>query len=407
MSKNDWKQEEHELFDGRCKIFTTKKSNGIYQLQIWLKDEGKTFRKSLRTKHLQTAMELGREEYIKISSRIQQGKQIFSEDVTTVVNRYLRYRQEDVDTGVIVKQRLSTIKTHLMNMLEYLHGDMKVSDIHKGTFIEYWNWRKKKTDNKVNDETIRNEYSTFRMFIKYCHREGLTEISSDSLEIKKFDRNRHVGNVRRDTFTEEEWEKIYKGMRTYCSRKNCENEVDYYNRQVLRNYIITLSNTGMRTGELEQLEWRDVIDYRKEDRYGKEREIVYIQVRGETSEVRKNRRLFCRDSLCFRRMEELSNYRNKDDLIFCNSQGSRLTGRQKQRFWEGIIEFCGIDRTERNITYYSLRHFFVTQRWNGGVRLRDIANSCGTSVNQIEKTYYHLDEETLIQTVLKDDRRKK
>ena len=60
-----------------------------------------------------------------------------------------------------------------------------------------------------------------------------------------------------------------------------------------------------------------------------------------------------------------------------------------------------------NITYYSLRHFYVTQRWKGGVKLRDIANSCGTVIFQLEKTYYHLDEETLIETALKDDRRGK
>ena len=54
----------------------------------------------------------------------------------------------------------------------------------------------------------------------------------------------------------------------------------------------------------------------------------------------------------------------------------------------------------------SIRHYFVTQRWKTGVQLRDIANSSGTSVNQIEKTYYHIDEEK-IQTAVMDKRRAK
>jgi len=405
MTNKKWKQEEHDLFDGDCKIFTTSKSNGIYQLQIWLKNEGKTYRRSLRTKHLQTAIAVGKEEYINITARVNSGKQVFSEDVTTVVNRFLTFRQQDVETGSIVKGRLGTIKTHLKNMLVYLDGDMKVGDIHRGTFIDYYNFRKKKTKYKLNDDTIRNEYSTIRMFIKYCHREGLTDIASEKIEIKKFDRNKIQGNVRRDTFSEIEWEKLYKGMRTYCSKKNCVDEEEFYNRQIFRNYILALANTGMRTGELEQLKWGDIIDYRIEDRYGDPQEIVNIQVRSETSKVQKNRRLFCRDSNCFRRVEELSKFRSKDDLVFSSFNGKRLTGRQKNIFWYGLIDFCKIDTTSRNITFYSLRHFYVTQRWKGGVRLRDIANSCGTSVNQIEKTYYHLDEDTLIKTALKDDRK--
>ncbi|MEC8357990.1 MAG: hypothetical protein VXZ91_11340 [Pseudomonadota bacterium] len=41
------------------------------------------------------------------------------------------------------------------------------------------------------------------------------------------------------------------------------------------------------------------------------------------------------------------------------------------------------------------------------MKLRDIANPCGTSIQQLKKTHYHLDEETLIETALKDNRRGK
>ena len=190
-------------------------------------------------------------------------------------------------------------------------------------------------------------------------------------------------------------------------RRTVKVRIEYYERQIFRNYILALANTGMRTGELEQLQWGDIIDYRKTDNYGKTREIVYLQVRAETSKVRKDRRLFCRDSSCFRRTDEISIHRDLDDLIFADYHGTRLSGRKKNAFWEQILDFCYIDTSNRNITYYSLRHFYVTQRWKGGVKLRDIANSCGTSIHQLEKTYYHLDEETLLETALKDERRGK
>ena len=57
-------------------------------------------------------------------------------------------------------------------------------------------------------------------------------------------------------------------MRSFCAKKNCKSEKEYYERKIFRNYILALANTGMRTGELEQLQWGDIIDYRKTEDYG-------------------------------------------------------------------------------------------------------------------------------------------
>ncbi|MAC69329.1 MAG: hypothetical protein CMP84_03835 [Gammaproteobacteria bacterium] len=64
MSKtqSSWKTETHELFDGGCKVLRTNQNGDVYQLHVWVKTEGKLYRKSLRTKHLETALEKGKEE---------------------------------------------------------------------------------------------------------------------------------------------------------------------------------------------------------------------------------------------------------------------------------------------------------------------------------------------------------
>ena len=36
-----------------------------------------------------------------------------------------------------------------------------------------------------------------------------------------------------------------------------------------------------------------------------------------------------------------------------------------------------------------LRHYFITQKVNANMPLVSIAEMCGTSISQIEKTYYH------------------
>ena len=59
-----------------------------------------------------------------------------------------------------------------------------------------------------------------------------------------------------------------------------------------------------------------------------------------------------------------------------------------------MIELADIaDREVRDLVPYSLRHFMITQRIMSGLTFRQIADMCGTSVAQIEKTYYHLNAE--------------
>ena len=62
MSKreNNWIIEEHELFDGDCKVIRTRQNGEIYQLYVWVSTEGKMYRRSLRTKHLETAISNGK-----------------------------------------------------------------------------------------------------------------------------------------------------------------------------------------------------------------------------------------------------------------------------------------------------------------------------------------------------------
>jgi integrase len=41
---------------------------------------------------------------------------------------------------------------------------------------------------------------------------------------------------------------------------------------------------------------------------------------------------------------------------------------------------------------YSFRHFFITQKIMGGLTYGQVAEMCGTSISQIERTYYHLND---------------
>ena len=54
---------------------------------------------------------------------------------------------------------------------------------------------------------------------------------------------------------------------------------------------------------------------------------------------------------------------------------------------------------------FSLRHFMITQRIMSGLNFKQIADMCGTSVMQIERTYYHLNDEIRLTNALADYKR--
>jgi integrase len=49
---------------------------------------------------------------------------------------------------------------------------------------------------------------------------------------------------------------------------------------------------------------------------------------------------------------------------------------------------------------YSFRHYFITKRVNSNLPPAAVAEMCGTSITQIEKTYYHTTERKMIENAL-------
>ena len=55
-----------------------------------------------------------------------------------------------------------------------------------------------------------------------------------------------------------------------------------------------------------------------------------------------------------------------------------------------------------DIVLYSFRHYFITQKRVNGLSHRQVSEMCGTSITQIEKTYYHINDAMMVDAVLAD-----
>lgn len=389
IKKQKFSEDEIAIFD-EAVVY---KRGEYWQFRMWLNDENKYARKSLRTRSQTTAIEKGKAFYLEILGNKMAGKTYFSITTKEGVEMYVKHREKDVETGLIVSGRLTTIKTHLQHWLEFIGKDTKLKELERTDCEDYFYERMKKTNNTVKQVTVQNEQSTINACIKYLFKKNETYIDAfDFKKLAKLDRNNEA--IRRATFTNEEWRAVYKAMRSYCAKGKTKLDItERLTRHVVRNYILIAANSGLRTGEQRQLKWSDVS---LEKRISKAREITLakVHVRAETSKVRKSRLFFCRGGENFARLKKLLPEHNSNSFIFSLDGNEVLSKRTVLYHFHKILELANIEnRDERDLVPYSLRHFMITQRIMSGLSFRQVAEMCGTSATQIENTYYHLNND--------------
>jgi len=398
LKKQNFTEEEIPIFDDAVVY----KRGEYWQFRMWLNDERKYARKSLRTRSQATAIERGKEAYLEIYANLKAGKTYFSITTKEGVEKYIRHRQKDLDAGLIVKGRLITIKSHLKHWLDFIKKDAKLKELQRTDCEDYFFERTKNEKNRAKQATVQNEQSTINACMRYLFRNNETYI--DGFDFKKLPRlDSNNEEIRRATFTINEYRSMCKVMRTYSARrKNKLDDDEWKTRQLVRHYILVAANSGLRVGEQRQLRWSDLKIERREvnEKY---RTLAKINVRAATSKVRKSRSIYCRGGEYFFRIKKILGTVLEDDFIFSLDGKTMLSKRALLYHFNKIIDLCEFDNREsRDLVPYSLRHFMITQRIMSGLNFRQIAEMCGTSSTQIEKTYYHLNDEIRLTNALAD-----
>ncbi len=401
LKKQEFKDDEIPIFDEACVY----KRGEYWQFRMWLAKENKYARKSLRTRSETTAVERGKAAYLEIYANLQQGKTYFSITTKEGVQQYLDFRKRDVELGHIVSGRLATIATHLQHWLSFIGKDTKLKELERTDCENYFYYRQKSTNSNVKQVTVQNEQSTINACIKWLNKNGETHI--DGFDFKKLPRlDKGNDAIRRATLTNDEYQSLYRAMRTYCAKHNKLDDDELKVRKVVQHYILIAANSGLRVGEQRQLHWNDV-QLEKHKINGTQQTLARVNVRAETSKVRTSRTFLCRNGQYFDRLREINKPGSHNQLIFTVDGENALSKRTLLYHWHKMIELADIpERETRDLVPYSLRHFMITQRIMSGLTFRQIADMCGTSVAQIEKTYYHLNDEIRITNAVADYRRK-
>jgi integrase len=412
IKKKSFSDDEITIFDEAIVY----KRGEYWQMRMWLAKEQKYARFSLKTRNRDTAVDKAKKHYHELMAMQLAGRTYFSKTCKDGVEEYLKQRWLDVKAGLIVEGRFGTIRTHLEHWLNFIGRDTKLKELEQTDCENYYHSRSKTRKNiTVSQTTIANEQSTINAMLAWLFKRNETYIYKfDFKQLKRVDRGAEEN--RRSTFTDAEANSLVKVIDGYIKEAELDLENDSNLKTAIAGYYMGVALiSGLRRGEQLQLTWADIDEIGTEGTRNAPFDIVKIRVRQETSKVRKTRHFAIRDTRYFvglhklarRRHKNLATYKEleqatKKELIFSTDGMTPISTRTIGYHFYKLLELAGIQNDEeRDLVPYSFRHYFITQRVNSNIPVSAIAEMCGTSIVQIERTYYHTSVEKMVSNALR------
>jgi integrase len=383
--KGNFHKDEFEIFDGRVKIFRTNQSGDVYQMRVWIREQQKYFRVSLRTTSLEESIQKSEEIFLDLRSKLRNNEPIFDFTPKELVEKYLEHKKNDVTTNFITQERWVTIRSQMKHYLFFVKQNfgenVKINSINHSLFQEYILFRKTYHQN-VKNLTLKNEIGTIRNFYKFGHENKLISQTTYPLftKIPKKDDDK----ICRDPFSLNEWRVLYNYLKKWNTKEDTKENQE---KQFIRDFIIILCNTGIRFGEGRKLRWSNIHILPNEQK-NKTDDVMIEVTEGKTG----RRTVVGRRGDVFTRLKQLSKHTKPNDFVFVdNGTGNQIVKDTYYKYWNMIMKETGLDKSYKNLVYYSLRHTYTTFRLYSGVDVFTLSRNLGCSVQFIEKHYGHVE----------------
>jgi hypothetical protein len=128
-SHNDWNQDTHDILGGKAVILRTRASGDVWQFRMWVSEERKYVRKTLKTRDVETAVKRAETMFLQIYSDVACGRKLFGLSLGELCTDYLKWRREDVEHGSITAGRLGTLSSQLKHFRSYKGENTKLSEL--------------------------------------------------------------------------------------------------------------------------------------------------------------------------------------------------------------------------------------------------------------------------------------
>ncbi len=413
------------LEDGKLLLYVR---NAVFYARVYVGDR-KYIHKSLKTSKLTTARKLAQKLFYEIEFRQAEKLPLQSKSFSDVLTEYIKLRQADYERGqqqattAAAKQHTSIyMLRQIKRVANFWHeycGKMAVVKIDNAVLADYVGWRKEYYSKKdpalipknaklhPKAKTLEWETTFAKTVIKYAHERGYrgkAQLPTWRYKAKE--------KIVRPTFTVPEYIRIYERMRKWI--RETDNVEWRYTRELLRDYVLILANSGMRVGEANNLKESDIVAFTDE----KGRKNYMFNVRGKTGKrtviartnvVRYVDRVLKRNAEWKERWASKvepnpsrSNRRKDGSLRTAGIATSDGGGDWFFRMTDGNAVITLIDqfkavlssinlthnREGQPYTLYSLRHFYAVQMLSRAkIGVFDVARNMGTSVQIIEQYY--------------------
>jgi integrase len=383
-----------ERFDGQLRIYRTTHSGDVYQMSMYVKDEQKYVRKSLKTRDKEIATKRAEDEFIFYRSKMLTGEKIFSLTADELREKYLKHIEQQVKENQLSLGRQGNIKTFTKHYIEFVGKNTKILNIDKKEFQKYRSFRQsQKSDIRMG--VVLNESITIKQMYKFAKNEGFItqnyELDFGQFKVDKNESDRVAYEVK-------DYKKLVTvGMNWYKKVKDThiKKDEEIYYRRTIRDFVVLMGNYGFRTQELLMIKWDDVTIHNDET--------VTIRIKKETSKVKQERKVRGRRSDVFLRRKTYSKFIDSDDFVFSKfNKKEVMTKTLLYDYYNNLLkdveekysDFVGHD-------LYSLRHFFITSHLIASkISVYDLAKFCGTSLQQISKTYDNVKMEEISKKML-------
>jgi integrase len=310
-----------------------------------------------------------------------------------VADAVIRDIKAQLDAG----QGKSVYHSYITSISLYLKpffGKHNIDSIKPALLQKFDTWRIEKMGKTPVASTITNHNSALNRIFDYALERGwITRNVLPKLS------NKGKKSEARPAFTLTEYKRLTSMMVKWCKQGHMSKTRDM--RELLRDYVLILANTGIRHGtEAMSLKWRHIEWITKDgERY------LRITVNGKTGPHSLIARMNTEDYL--KRIQthfpKLAKYsfdellkQRVDEYVFRLPDGSR-TKNLSQSFRQLMrdTELAVGAESEKERTLYSLRHTYATFALKAGIGIHELAKQMGTSVAMLEKHYSKITPELM------------
>ena len=377
-------QDKDNFYYARSGAVIVRKRERSKVWQCTFKIDNQWVRRSTNERDLDKAIDSACESYDRLRFLQEADITVVSKRFKSVANATLKKLQAQIDSGlgkVIYKDYVAVINNYLIPFF----GMYQVHTIDITALQQFNSWRKEKLGRMPAKSTISTHNSALNAVMEMGIERGMIKTNP----IPKLKNVGRKGQAR-NWFNLQEYGYLWRYM-VHWSKKG-ESKKSMWMRELLRDYVLILANTGMRSGtEALNLKWNNIS-------INKEQDIKFSLQKGKNGArelyARENVRIYLErianrdENIANLTLEQIIKKRY-NEYVFRLRDGTR-TNNLNQTFAQ-LMDATGLNdglEGAQKRTLYSLRHTYATfSLLYNDVSYDVLRKQMGTSIGMLVKHY--------------------